>query len=304
MQREPGTVRTWWTGPALASASVACGIAYLLMAGAPARMIAMNVAAWLIGLAAYATSAVPKWRIDGSLLLLGLGLVLLAATLAGTPVEGAARWVSVGPVTVQVSLIILPMAIVLFARAPDLRGVVGIGLAALALALQPDRAMAGALAAGLATPALLRRDRLSLAGFGLAAAAFVATLARPDRLPAVPFVDQVFYSSFDVHPLVGAAVLIGTGLLLVPAFLRYREERSAAAAFGAAWLAIAAAAVLGNYPTPVVGYGGSAILGYLLSLAVLRPSRARARAGARPEMAPGRSDGDQSLKAAVTVPSG
>jgi cell division protein FtsW (lipid II flippase) len=274
------------------------------MAGAPARMIAMNVAAWLIGLAAYATSAVPKWRIDGSLLLLGFSLVLLAATLAGTPVEGAARWVSVGPVTVQVSLIVLPAAIVLFARAPDLRGVVGIGLAALALALQPDRAMAGALAAGLAILALLRRDRLSLAGFGLAAAAFVATLGRPDRLPAVPFVDQVFYSSFDAHPLAGVAVLIGTGLLLVPAFLRFGEERTAAAAFGAAWLAIAAAAALGNYPTPVVGYGGSAILGYLLSMAVLRPSRRQARAGARAEMAPCRSDGDQSLKAAVTVPSG
>jgi hypothetical protein len=35
------------------------------------------------------------------------------------------------------------------------------------------------------------------------------------------------------------------------------------------------AAALGNYPTPLVGYGGSAVLGYLLSVALL-PGGARA----------------------------
>ena len=36
--------------------------------------------------------------------------------------------------------------------------------------------------------------------------------------------------------------------------------------FGAIWAAVVLAAALGNYPTPLVGYGGSAIVGYLLSL--------------------------------------
>ena len=43
------------------------------------------------------------------------------------------------------------------------------------------------------------------------------------------------------------------------------------AAFGAVWLAVILAAALGNYPTPLVGYSGSAILGYLLSLLGLPP---------------------------------
>jgi hypothetical protein len=37
---------------------------------------------------------------------------------------------------------------------------------------------------------------------------------------------------------------------------------------------VVAAAALGNYPTPLVGYGGAAVLGYLLSVALL-PSGAR-----------------------------
>jgi hypothetical protein len=51
-------------------------------------------------------------------------------------------------------------------------------------------------------------------------------------------------------------------------------RRPGHAVFGAVWLAVIVAAALGNYPTPLVGYGGSAILGYLLSLLYLPPRRA------------------------------
>jgi hypothetical protein len=39
---------------------------------------------------------------------------------------------------------------------------------------------------------------------------------------------------------------------------------------------VVAAAALGNYPTPLVGYGGSAVLGYLLSAALLPTASAQA----------------------------
>jgi hypothetical protein len=42
---------------------------------------------------------------------------------------------------------------------------------------------------------------------------------------------------------------------------------------------VAAAAALGNYPTPLVGYGGSAVLGYLLSVALLPAGARRSDAG-------------------------
>jgi hypothetical protein len=100
----------------------------------------------------------------------------------------------------------------------------------------------------------------------------------------VPFVDGIFYSAFDVHPLAGASLLLGAALLIVPALLGLSDpaQRVPAAAFGAVWLAIIAAAALGNYPTPVVGYGGSAIVGYMFSLAVLRLARGRAGASRSP----------------------
>jgi hypothetical protein len=152
--------------------------------------------------------------------------------------------------------------------------------AALALAVQPDRAMAGVLAAGLCGLLWAEPSRLKLLSAGAAIAAFGWTLAAPDTLPEMPFVDQILYSAFDVHPLAGLAVAIGAAALAVPALIALRagEARPTLAAFGACWLAVVVAAALGNNPTPLVGYGGSAILGYLLSGALL-PGNAVPAAG-------------------------
>ena len=79
-----------------------------------------------------------------------------------------------------------------------------------------------------------------------------------------------------MHPLAGLAVVGGALLLIVPAIAGQwmdPENREVHAVFGAVWLGAVAAAALGNYPTPLVGYGGSAILGYALSLSFM-PGRA------------------------------
>ena len=88
---------------------------------------------------------------------------------------------------------------------------------ALALALQPDRAMAGTLVFGVATLALIRAERPVWIALAAAVAGFIATLFRSDTLPAMPYVEGVLYSSFVVHPLVGLAVWCGVALLIVPA---------------------------------------------------------------------------------------
>jgi hypothetical protein len=156
-------------------------------------------------------------------------------------------------------------------------------VAAAALALQPDRAMAGMLAAGLTALAVMRPDRAALTALAAALAGFLVSLARTDLLPATPYVDQVLYASFGVHVLAGFAVLGGLALLVLPAIVGVRRDlahRHVHLVFGAVWVSATAAAALGNYPTPIVGYGGSAILGYFLSLAALprlaRPAAAQA----------------------------
>jgi hypothetical protein len=265
--------------------AVVLGICYLAAAGAPVRMVALNLAALFVGLAAFATLTLPRWQIGRArrLFLPALGALLLVTALFGMPVEGAARWARVGPLSLQVSLIVLPVMLVHFARKRDLSGAAGLALAALALALQPDRAMAGVLTAALGVLALRRAERPVYLALAAAALGFGAALLQPDNLPAVPFVDQILFTAFSVHAAAGAAVVVGALLLLAPAVSAAgggEALRTPALVFGATWAAVIVAAALGNYPTPVVGYGGSAIVGYLLSVALLPRRVAEASAAA------------------------
>ena len=292
-QRDPRAI-----GLACAVGAVGIGAVYLTAAQAPWVYILVNAVALVLGLIAYtALSASSRGgaRLSGAIVL-ALAVALVATALAGASADGVTRWVRVGSLSVQVSLLFLPIMIVAFARHRDALGTAGLVVAALALALQPDRAMAGVLAGGLLTLALLRFD--ARVGLALLAAAigFVVTLVRPDAAPAVPWVDGILYSAFDVHPLIGAAVLAGALLLAVPAIYGLRKssgQREVYAVFGIVWIGVIAAAALGNYPTPLVGYGGSAVLGYLLSLCAMTPARSAAEApsGERRHDGPGAVQG-------------
>lgn len=265
-----------------ALAATCLGIVYLIMAGAPLSYPVVNAVAFLLGVVALGgvSSAMARSGRYSGPVLVTLGLFLVATAMFGAAAEGASRWIMIGPLSVQVSLVLLPFMAATFARQPTLAGFVGIALAAVALALQPDRAMAGVLAFGMVVLAGCKPGRLSVGASLVALTAFLASLARADTLPAVPFVDQILFTAFEVHFLVGAAVLLGSLLLLVPPILGWRRDVDRGHAYlvlGAIWLGCIVSAAVGNYPTPVVGYGGSAILGYLLSFSALASSARSAR---------------------------
>ena len=270
-------------GIACATGAVILGLAYMAMAGAPTRYLEINVSALAIGLAMLAllgrsVVARHEWTSGAIMAMAG---ALLATALLGAEVDGAARWVNLGGLAIQPSLILLPVMLVAFSRSRNVLATAGILVAAAAMALQPDRAMAGMLALCLAVLAIIRRDRHAVVALAAGVTGFAATLARADTLPAARYVDQILYSSFDVHTGAGLAVLGGSALLLFPAIVgwnRDADNRATYAAFGAAWFAAIMAAALSNYPTPIVGYGGSAIIGYALSLLPL-PKLAGVHAG-------------------------
>jgi len=273
-------------GVTCATAATGLGLLYMSAAGAPTIHLVVNALSLVMGLALLAVipSHAVASRFSGGVVVL-LGSMLLATALFGVSVEGAARWIRLGGLSLQTSLVVLPAMLVSFARSRGPFSTVGMILAAGALAVQPDRAMAGVLVAALAVLAMYRRDRWVASTLPVAVVGFTIAVIRPDSLPAVPYVDQILYTSFEVHVLAGIAVVGGALLLTVPAIAGQwfdPQNREVHAVFGTVWLGMVVAAALGNYPTPLVGYGGSAILGYALSLSFL-PGRLRSPAvvGAR-----------------------
>lgn len=253
-------------------AAAAIGVLYLVVAEAPLALIAVNVAAVMMGLLLVLTS--PRLRYVSSSVatgvVVGIAALLLLTAMLGRAVDGVSRWVMIGGFALHTTLLFLPLAVLLFAQTVNRWTTVAMVAIAGAVALQPDRAMACALGAALLSLLLVRRTPGVARAACAATAAALLTWWRADPLPAVPFVDQILWSGFRLHPLLGVALWFGSALLFIPMLLmRSAAARPACVATGVCWGAVVVASALGAYPTPLVGYGGAAIVGYFLCLAAL-----------------------------------
>ncbi|MEM8984320.1 MAG: hypothetical protein AAGC71_14915 [Pseudomonadota bacterium] len=254
--------------------SLLLGLIYLGVAGAPRQYLAINVAAFTLGIAGVLLGSLLRW-VSSVLITLGIpliALVLVVTAVVGPEFSGASRWLSLGRLSVQPSFVFLPLIVVSFARAPSAVTLAAILFAALGLALQPDRGMAGALVFALSAHTVLNPNRQVFIALAAAIAAFAATLLQPDTLPAMPYVEDVVFNAFSVSLGIGVAVVCGLVLLVVPGFAgvwQQGTDRRVCFLFAATWFAVIAAALIGNYPTPVVGYSGAAVLGYVLSVGSL-----------------------------------
>ncbi len=286
-----------------AAGAILLGFAYMAAAGAPMRYFAVNAGAFLLGLLGLAAMTGARLgAVITGMFAVAMAGILLSVSLTGVTADGVTRWVRVAGVLIQPSLILIPVLVLGFVRLRSPLLALALAVAALALALAPDRAMAGALVASLAIVAATRRGLLELATLAVASTALTVTLMRPDPSPAVPFVDQILFSAFAVHPAAGLAVWGGVLLLILPALVGVRRDpdnRMSYMVLGATWLATIAAAALGNFPTPLVGYGGSAILGYLIGVIGLPPRGGVAVVDSAPDPRDRRDDEQDLLRAAL-----
>jgi len=271
------------------------GLTYLHVSGAPLAMLIVNGGAIVVGclLALFLRRARVADRVVTMTALIG-AFILLGTAIFGYAIEDARRWLLIGPFFIQTSLILLPLIAICFARIQNLRTILAVLVAAFAMAVPPDRAMAAMLFVAVAIVGMMRQNRLTFSASIFCAMTFATTLLLPDRLPAVPFVDLILWSAFDIDLWVGLILWAGCLLLVCPiAFVPKAERTVQHYAFTSCWMTLIAAAAMGAYPTPIVGYGASAIIGYFLSLIFLQP-RPQGRA-ARGDAVINRSESDQTI---------
>lgn len=304
---------SWSRDAALACAIAAAGLGlfFLYTAGAPGQYLILNLAALAAGL----IMVLPFRRKDPveapfiGVISVGLGLALLATAVFGEEAYGARRWLSLGGVVFQPSLIGLPFLLVAFARSRDILTTTGLVMGTGAIALQTDYAMAGVMVASAGMAVMMKRDLPGLVMATAALTGFIVIGFQPAETSATPFINGVFHTAASTGSLASLAVWGGTALLLLPAVLglgRGPQVAAAHATFGATWLALIAQAYFGDHPVPVIAFGGSAIVGYLLSTLALPsgPSQSRQQGSSRRSQSLMRTghetiDPGQSIKPAV-----
>jgi cell division protein FtsW (lipid II flippase) len=264
---------------AAVQATACLGVSLAAIAGAGAGRHAMAVQALAAFVALGLCLVVMRfwrkanWRLWS--LMAACGLALVWTLMTGITLEGARRWLALGPVQLHTASLVLPLAAWAYARGFDDRRVAPIAAGlALALLYQQDAgsALAWALALGAAT--LVQRPRQAVPWAVVAAVALLAYAAwvEPDTLPAVPYVEGLLSATFATNPVLGVAA--GVLLFSLPApFLLVAasrpERRAEALALAALWAGWIAANLLGNYPAPVMGYGAAPILAWGLSLGLV-----------------------------------
>lgn len=267
--RDPGpapSARTMLLGAGIvAVVAVGAGLVFLTLAGAPIRYVVVNLGAAAIGLTlAFCVAGSPLAGAAGAALGPAIGMTMIATAVFGNSVDGASRWFVLGGFAVQPSFVLLPALVVLVSARRDPWVAAGAIAAAAGLALQPDRAMAAAFAAALAVETAARPSRPMAIALVAAIAALSATFLQPDRVPPQAFVEGVLADAFSRSTVLGAAVAAAL-FLAAGWFVRVRMGVSLAAF----WAIAALASMVGPYPTPLVGYGASPILGYLIGAGVL-----------------------------------
>lgn len=240
------------------------GLAYLYAFDAPERLIAVNGGALAVALLWITFGLLPvserlRLAIAGA-----AALMLFLPLLLGPEAGAVRRWIAAGPVLLHSGALLLPLIVVMAARASRL-GPVPLALAGAALAFQPDAAALAGLAAASAVLAAVHR---SFAFGGIAAAGAVLALLTFDAGTLEP---QVFTEGVLAHVAARsqfAAAILATALFLAP--LTVLPMRAETFALCALLTALGGMAMIAPFPFPLIGYGAASILGFGLALGTLR----------------------------------
>lgn len=256
--------------------ALALGVLVMQASDVPASVWGQNIAAWAAG----ALLCIGIWRTRTSLplsiwadLAALLTLGALVATLLAPGMDGVHRWVRFGPVRLHTAALLLPLLLIALERLARVRGwwiasLLAVGVV-FALFLQPDAAQATAFAgaAGILLLPGVRRSALRLiALLPLPVFAGLSWLRR-DPLAPVPHVEEIVGLAGNLWMGWAVAAIVSLLLLAVPFFLAGRGGAGRAGLALGAYVSITVlAAFVGNFPVPVMGYGVSPIIGYLLGV--------------------------------------
>jgi cell division protein FtsW (lipid II flippase) len=246
--------------PAINLASAAIGFLLLLFGGKKSATLLLKRPAWV-------ASAV---------------LCLQAITLASPGIEGVHRWISFGSVRLHPAAIgdpVLLLAVIILWNRQRTWSAISFVAVALALrVVQPDAGQATALAAGAGVLSLVSGPKSAkrLAMIAVATSGVILAWLRPDPLPPVDMVENIVARAFELSHLIGALSMGSLAMLPVAALWQTtwnstrQNRRLAPATALAAYLSANILVVLGGeFPSPVLGFGASPILGTIFALGLL-----------------------------------
>lgn len=256
--------------------SIVIGIAAMYYNKVPTSIWAQNAAYLVvIGLISYFV-ALSKPKVRGSQfynisILISILFILLTFINAG--MEGVHRWVSIGIIRFNVSMIVLPIIIISTWRLLQANqlwaAVITIVAVSILMLVQPDASQLTGFTIPMIVMLYNRSDKKLLRLFiiGILTVLVILSWVFLDNLPAVAYVEEIVGLLANMGLLWIALGVISLVILPVP-FILFPPKNLIlpSRCLGLYFILILISTLFGNFPVPLMGYGISPIIGYFISI--------------------------------------
>jgi hypothetical protein len=239
-------------------------------------IVILNIVCLLIGwlISCYVLSKHSKIRKSNyGIIIIILILVLYVLTFIDLGIDGVHRWLSIGPINLYISSIFAPILIIEFwtllkSNNDLLVGVITV-IVAILLVLQPDASQLTAFSIPMIIILFSKIKNKILSCFIIGILIFLVIISwiLLDSLPAVIYVEEIVGLVMDMGLIWSILGIISLIILPMPFFfISKHNERIPSKCIGLYFVIIIITTFFGNFPVPLMGYGISPIIGYLVAI--------------------------------------
>lgn len=242
----------------------------------PSIYYVLNIVCLLTGwlISCYEISKNGRTRKNGTygVIIIILTLVLYALTFIDLGMDDVHRWLSLGPISVYISSMLAPILIIeLWTLLENNNGLlVGVFtvIAAILLVLQPDASQLTAFAIPMMIILFSKINNRILSCFIIGILIFLVCTSwiYLDSLSAVIYVEEIVGLVMDMGLIWSILGILSLILLPMPFLVLPRaNEKILSRCLGLYFAIFITTTFLGDFPVPLMGYGISPIIGYLMA---------------------------------------
>jgi hypothetical protein len=202
-----------------------------------------------------------------------VSILFIVLTFIGSGMEGVHRWVSIGIMKINASMIVLPIIIIsswkLLQIKPLWFTLVTTIAISIVLAIQPDASQLTGFTIPMMVMLVSNTDRKSLRIIiiGILSTLIILSWIFLDNLSAVAYVEGILYLLKNVGLMWFILGIISLIILPIPFILfSPKNLKLPSICLGLYFIIIILSTLFGNFPVPLMGYGVSPIIGYFISI--------------------------------------
>ncbi|MGE7020986.1 FtsW/RodA/SpoVE family cell cycle protein [Solibacillus cecembensis] len=200
-------------------------------------------------------------------------MILLLLTFLDSGVEGVHRWLTLGPISINISNVFLPLLLILLSTLLSKnqwwKSYLIVLTTSFLLVLQPDASTVTAFVISTLVLFVCNINRYSIR-FTLLLIPLTFVIISwifIDSLAPVPYVEDILFMAKDLGFLWFIIALTSLFILIIPfLFFPPKKQKITSISLGIYFLTLLITTFFGHFPVILMGYGISPIIGYFISI--------------------------------------